>query len=132
MTDPLIATLLGGTYRVVRLLGRGGMGAVYEARHEALSRAVAIKVISSEIAAHPDSLARFQREAVAAAQLGHPNIINVTDFRAAPGEPAFIVMEFLRGIDVEKAIEQEGTLDPNRVGFLAYQALVISNPPICF
>jgi Protein kinase domain len=123
MTDPLLDRLLGGTYRIVRLLGQGGMGAVYEARHEALSRTVAVKVLAPEVAALTESLSRLQREAVAAAQLGHPNIIDVTDFRAQPGEPAFLVMEYLRGVGVDVAIERDGCLQPARVARFAYQAL---------
>ncbi|KAK4045084.1 hypothetical protein OUZ56_032492 [Daphnia magna] len=89
--------LLGGLYRLGRVLGEGGMGIVYEATHEGLRRPVAVKVLSG-VGVTADAVARFQREAQAAALLGHPNIVQVTDFRSpSGGEPAFLVMEHLRG-----------------------------------
>lgn len=123
MNDPLIGTLLGGTYRVVRLLGRGAMGAVYEARHEALSRTVALKVLASSIADQPAAVARLQREATSAAQLGHPNIAAVTDFRASPGEPAFLVMEYIQGLSLEQVLQQTGPMSQMRASCICIQAL---------
>lgn len=121
--DPLVGLLLGGTYRVVRLLGRGAMGAVYEARHEALSRTVALKVLAPEISAQPRAVQRLEREAQAAAQLGHPNIVPVTDFRAVPGEPAFLVMEYLQGKSLEQVMQESGRLGPSRVASMGIQVL---------
>ncbi len=121
--DPLVGLLLGGTYRVGRLLGRGAMGAVYEARHEALSRTVALKVLAPEISAHPRAVQRLEREAQAAAQLGHPNIVPVTDFRALPGEPAFLVMEYLQGKSLEQVMQESGRLEPSRVASMGIQVL---------
>lgn len=121
--DPLVGLLLGGTYRVVRLLGRGAMGAVYEARHEALSRTVALKVLAPEISAQPRAVQRLEREAQAAAQLGHPNIVPVTDFRAVPGEPAFLVMEYLQGKSLEQVMQESGRLQPSRVASMGIQVL---------
>ncbi len=121
--DPLVGALLGRTYRVVRLLGRGAMGAVYEARHEALNRIVALKVLAPEISAQPLAVARLEREAQAAAQLGHPNIVPVTDFRALPGEPAFLVMEYLQGKSLEQVMQESGKLLPSRVASMGIQVL---------
>lgn len=119
----LTGTLLAGTYRVGTCLGQGGMGAVYEGIHEGLGRRVAIKVLLDQGALVPEALTRFQREAIAAAQLGHPNIIQVTDFRSNPGEPPFIVMERLDGESMENAIRREGRLAPARVARIAKQVL---------
>lgn len=82
--------ILGGRYRVVRLLGKGGMGAVYEGLQQDLGRRVALKVLHPHLAFLPDALSRFRFEAQAAAALGHPNIVQVTDFQANPNEPAFL------------------------------------------
>ncbi|NOU29708.1 MAG: protein kinase [Polyangiaceae bacterium] len=123
VSDPLVGALLGRTYRVLRLLGRGAMGAVYEARHEALNRIVALKVLAPEISAQPQAVARLEREAQAAAQLGHPNIVPVTDFRALPGEPAFLVMEYLQGKSLEQVMQESGKLLPSRAASMGIQVL---------
>ncbi|HRG97881.1 MAG TPA: serine/threonine-protein kinase, partial [Polyangiaceae bacterium] len=124
MEGPLTGKSLGaGAYRVGSLLGQGAMGAVYDGVQEALGRAVAIKVLH---AAHgqlrQDQFTRFQREARAAAALGHANIIQITDFQWQPGEPPFLVMEKLVGQSLGDAI-QRGRLRPQRVAFIASQVL---------
>jgi serine/threonine-protein kinase len=121
--DPLLGRTLASTYRVVRLLGQGGMGAVYEAVHEPLGRRVALKVLAAHFANHPTAIPRLQREALAAARLGHPNIVTVTDFRSAAGEPPFLVMEYLDGASVERLLGDAERLAPQRAVFIALQAL---------
>jgi eukaryotic-like serine/threonine-protein kinase len=123
MMDPLLGTLLAGTYRVKRLLGSGAMGAVYLAEHEALARTVALKVLAPSIAAQPAAVERLNREAKAAAKLVHPNIAGVTDFRALPGEPAFLVMEYIEGVSLEDAMQAEGPMAQARVASLGVQLL---------
>jgi serine/threonine-protein kinase len=123
MDDSLLCagTVLGGAYRIVRLLGRGGMGVVYEAVQEGLGRRVAVKVLS---AAHdPELLERFRREAIAAASLGHPSIVGVTDFRVSPGEPPFLVMDLLEGESLGRRVERTGPLAPSAVVAIASQVL---------
>lgn len=119
----LTGVLLAGTYRLGACLGQGNMGAVYEATQEGLGRRVAIKVLLDQGQVSSTAMSRFQREARAAAQLGHPNIIQVTDFRSNPGEPAFIVMERLEGESLESAIKREGRLPPERVLRIGQQVL---------
>src|SRR5262249_32508052 len=101
--DPLTvvrAALLPGTvlgpYRVEALLGAGGMGEVYKAHDTRLKRDVAIKVLPAHVLTKPDRLARFEREAHAAAALNHPNICVVFDIGMHDGAP-FIVSELLQG-----------------------------------
>src|SRR5262245_1616219 len=77
-------TVLGG-YRLVRKIAEGGMGVVYEAVQLNLSRKVALKILGDELAARPEFLQRFEREAKAAAALNHPNIVQVHDFGEAHG-----------------------------------------------
>jgi len=117
-------TLGGGAYRVGRLLGQGAMGAVYEGVQEALGRAVAIKVLhASQGQLRQDQFERFQREAKAAAALGHANIVQITDFQWLAGEPPFLVMERLVGQSLGAAITRGGKLSPQRASFIAAQVL---------
>ncbi|MFH0900545.1 MAG: protein kinase, partial [Pseudomonadota bacterium] len=90
-------TVLDGTYEVISLLGRGGMGAVWAAKHLRLPKRVAIKVLTGAAAADPATLARFRREADIASRLGHPNIIEVLDFNVLPVGTPYLVMELLEG-----------------------------------
>jgi serine/threonine protein kinase/predicted ATPase/predicted negative regulator of RcsB-dependent stress response len=119
----LTAQVLGGRYRLVRVLGQGGMGAVHEALDESLGRRVALKVLHASLAWDPEQISRFRREAQAAAAIGHPNIVQVTDFSAAPGEPPFLVMELLEGRSLGQTIATEGALLPARVAYIASQVL---------
>ena len=85
-----------GAYEIVAPLGAGGMGEVYRARDRKLDRDVAVKVLPQSVAAHPDTLARFEREAKAVAALSHPNILSIFDFEAEAGI-TYAVMELLEG-----------------------------------
>lgn len=99
--------LLGGRYRLARLLGRGGMAEVYEARDEVLDRHVAVKLLLSRFRNDPEFIGRFRREAQAAASLSHPNIVAVYDTGQHDRLP-YIVMELVRGQSLEEAIDQGG------------------------
>jgi serine/threonine-protein kinase len=114
---------LGGRYLVRERLGQGGWGSVFAALQTDLGRPVAVKVLHLDVAIERDGLARFEREARAAAALGHPNIAQVTDFQAAPGEPPFLVMELLSGETLGAAIAREGRLPAPRVAWIAHQIL---------
>ena len=118
----LLGKVLGGRYEVLRLLGTGGMGAVYEAQQRDLNRRVAIKVLH-DTRHDPGDLARFRQEAQAAASLGHPNIVQIIDFEAKPGEAPFMVMELLRGRSLSALVRQEGRLPPARAASLMVQVL---------
>ena len=74
-----------GSYEIVAPLGAGGMGEVYRARDSKLKREVAVKVLPQSLAADPDALARFEREALAVAALSHPNILSIFDFGTQDG-----------------------------------------------
>lgn len=114
--------MLGGRYRIVRAIGQGGMGGVYEAVQLDIGSTVAVKLIARQLADEPMYIERFRREAVAAAQLGHPNIVNVTDFQHPPGEAAFLVMEMLQGESLAERIERGG-LEQNQAMHIAEQVL---------
>ena len=94
MIDP--GTEIDARYRVVRLLGEGGMGAVYEVEHLGVGKRLAIKMLHAHYARQPEAVKRFAREARAAAAIGHPNIVEVIDTGMHCAEP-YMVMELLRG-----------------------------------
>ncbi len=107
------ATLAAGTclgkYQLVRLIGEGGMGAVYEAVHLAIGKKVAIKVMSPALAENLDARARFLREAQLTSRVRHPHAVDVTDVGSEGGQ-TFLVMELLDGEDLASFIEWRGRL----------------------
>jgi serine/threonine protein kinase len=96
-------------YEVLQLLGQGGMGAVYKARHKKMDRLVALKVINAKLLDNPKAIERFQREVQAAAKLDHPNIVRAHDADEAGGTH-FLVMEFVEGTDLARYVEEKGPL----------------------
>ena len=98
-----------GKFTIIRRLGRGGMGAVYEGHDPALDRSVAIKTLTADVIADKDSRSRFEREAKAAAKLQHPNIVTIYELGNFGGiEKPYIVMEYLEGTDVSTLIGKKG------------------------
>lgn len=93
-----------GDYQVDRLIGRGAMGAVYHAVHSKLDREVAIKLLPEVLAAQPDMVARFEREARALARLSHPNIVGLHDFGRTASGHLYMVMEHVAGADLSRLI----------------------------
>jgi serine/threonine protein kinase len=112
--------LLGDRYRLVRMIGSGGMGTVWEAEDETLGRPVAIKVLSESLAAGERAVRRFEREAQAAARLSGPYIAAVYDFGRSEGCP-YIVMELVRGETLEDRLAREGPLPPKEASRIATQ-----------
>src|SRR6476620_3665061 len=98
-----------GKYQVVRLIGEGGMGAVYEGIHVAIGKKVAIKMLRPDLAADPDARARFLREAQLTSRVRHPHAVDVTDV-GSEGALTFLVMELLDGEDLASFIEWRGRL----------------------
>ncbi len=95
---------------ILAFLGKGGMGAVYQARQPALDRMVALKILPPQAAGGPDFAERFNREARALARLNHPSIVTVHEFGQAGGSP-FFIMEFMDGLTLRQ-LEQTGRLSP--------------------
>jgi serine/threonine protein kinase len=106
--DPRIGMVLQDRYRIVRVLGEGGMGTVYEGEHIVIKRRVAIKALHAQFAQNPEIVARFHREALAATSVGHANIVEVTDMGQFPDGSVFMVLEFLEGRDWSDDIEKQG------------------------
>jgi tRNA A-37 threonylcarbamoyl transferase component Bud32 len=113
----MIGQVLGGKYTVVRLLGEGGMGAVYEGEQQlgTTKRKVAVKTLHPHLSRDPKIKARFEREVGTIAELEHPNTIQVYDFGTTPEGILYIVMEFLHGKSLADALEKQGAMAPERV-----------------
>lgn len=101
-----------GKYRLEKLLGRGGMGAVYEATDLRLGRRVAVKIMIGSLFGDARALRRFQREARTSANLSHPNVVSVFDYGALPAGGAYLVMEIARGTTLREELDRAGRLAP--------------------
>jgi serine/threonine protein kinase/tetratricopeptide (TPR) repeat protein len=107
-----VGSILGGRYEIQKLLGMGGMGAVYKAHDLEVDRAVGLKVIRPDLAGNPAILARFKQELVLARQVTHKNIIRIYDLSEAEGVK-FITMEFIEGEDLRTILTRDGKISPN-------------------
>lgn len=99
-----------GSYRLLRPLGKGGMGVVYLGEHHVMKRLMALKILPPDSVQDPRRIERFKEEARAAALLDHPNIVRANDFAEAGGK-LYIVMEYIDGIDLQYAVARDGTME---------------------
>ena len=120
-TRDLSGTLLLDRYLLVRKLGEGGMGTVYLAEHVTIKKRCAIKILNPEYAHKEDLVNRFLQEARAASMIAHENVVEITDFGAAPNGSVFFVMEMLNGEDLGETIKREAPLPWSRVAPMALQ-----------
>ena len=118
----LLGETLKGTYCIERLIGRGGMGAVYEASHPMLPKHYAVKVLFPCWANDESVFARFQQEAWVTTELGHPNIVEVLDFDCLPDGCPYMVMELLDGLDLGQVLRHQTHLDLAQAGWVLHQA----------
>ncbi len=109
-----VGSEIDGRYRIMELIGEGGMGKVYLAEHVEIGKRVALKVLHPSYSRMPDLVERFRREARAASKIGHPNIVDVTDSGATNDGSVYFVMEYLEGVELGSIIEREGALDVAR------------------
>ena len=121
--DALLGAILADKYRVVRQIGRGGMGIVYEGEHIGLGKRVAIKLMLEKYTHDGEATRRFQREAIAASKIGNPHIIDVIDVGVAADGRSFVVMELLSGLPLSQVIEMTGPLPPWRAVAIMRQVL---------
>ncbi len=113
-SNPLMlapGSLLGQRYEILRILGEGGMGAVYKARDIELNRMVALKVIRPDLAGHQAIIDRFKQELLLATQVTHKNVIRIYDLSEADGMK-FITMEYVEGEDLRGLMQKKGKLSP--------------------
>src|SRR6188768_1105470 len=119
-----VGQLLDNKYRIVKLIGEGGMGAVYEGENVRISRRVAIKVLHSAFVENGEVVSRFEREAQAAGRIGNDHILEVLDLGALADGDRYIVMEFLDGDPLSKRIKDRGRIEPFELAPLVRQVLV--------
>jgi len=112
--DPLVGTVLAERYAIVRKIGEGGMGAVYEARHAIIGKRVAVKVLLEKFLENQELIARLLQEARLASSIGHENIVDVTDYGTTSDGRAFVVMEFLDGEALAQLVVRDAPLPVER------------------
>src|SRR5215469_14072218 len=113
-------TVLAGRYEILKLLGQGGMGAVYKARDTELDRMVALKLIRPELAKNPEILRRFKQELILARQVTHKNVIRIFDLGQSEGIK-FITMDFVEGQDLRHLLRERGKFAPQEAARLMLQ-----------
>src|SRR4051812_46433018 len=112
--DSLVGAVLADRYQIVRRIGEGGMGAVYEAKHTVIGKRVAVKVLLEKFLAKSDFVARLLQEARLASSIGHEHIVDVTDFGTTTDGRSFVVMEFLEGEPLAQLVMREAPLPVER------------------
>ena len=123
--DSLVGTVVGGRFQVEELIGQGGMGKVYRARHLTLDKAVCLKMLKPALLEDPTLVGRFEREAKAASRLNHPNSIAVLDFGRLEerGGTLYIAMEYVHGKDLRLVLRDDWPLSEERIARIMAQVL---------
>ena len=121
--DPLIGKILLGRFRILRVLGEGGMGTVYLGNQKMgnATREVAIKTLHPEMSSDPQLVARFHRECETVIELHHPNTVQFFDFGEMEDHTLFIVMEYIEGADLAHVLQEQGVIAPTRADRLIIQ-----------
>lgn len=114
-------TVVDGRYEIGPVLGQGGMGVVYAARHVVIGKRCAVKILRSEVASDPEIAERFLQEARAASSIGNPHIIDISDFGRFPDGTTYFVMEYLEGQPLSGLIKEQGCIAPDRIVHIARQ-----------
>jgi serine/threonine protein kinase len=118
--DPLIGIEVD-RYRILRRIGEGGMGIVYEAEHVVIEKKVALKVLRDDFSNRPEVVERFKQEAKAASRIGNEHIVDISDFGVTPHGASYFVMEMLDGDDLANVLSAEGTLALTRAADILAQ-----------
>jgi serine/threonine protein kinase len=119
---PELGSLIADRYRILELVGHGGMGAVYRAEHVQLQRTVAVKLLLGEFNVESQAFKRFQQEARTASMLDHPNIVSVHDFGMVGARQPYLAMDYVPGISLDDVLEQIGILPLDRFRHIFAQA----------
>ena len=121
--DDLTGQTVAGRYRLLEILGQGGMGYVYRAEHIEIGKACAIKVLAARYAWEDEQRKRFLREARAASTIAHENVVDVTDFGGTPNGSVFLAMELLQGEELSDTLQREGPLQWRRAKTIILQII---------
>ena len=121
--DTLVGKVIGGRYRITKLVGQGGFGGVYSAEHTATGDTLAIKVLRADVENNKDVIMRFRQEAKQTSKLKHPNTVRVYDFGQMDDGNLFLAMEFLVGSELTDVMRKEGPLSYKRVIRICIQVL---------
>jgi serine/threonine protein kinase len=121
--DSLVGVLVADRYRVIERIGEGGMGVVYRAEHVTMRKQVAIKFLHTDAHRSMEVVQRFEREALSASRLGHPNILHVMDFGRIEDHLMYLVMELIEGESLAAVLERERALPVDRAVTIAKQVL---------
>lgn len=113
-------TLLGARYQILKILGQGGMGAVYQARDQELDRTIALKVIRPDLASNASILQRFKQELILSRNVTHKNVVRIFDLGEADGTK-FITMEFIEGEDLRGVLRHHGKFSPRKAVAIVQQ-----------
>lgn len=117
-------TVFQDKYRIVRRVGKGGMGSVYEAENMQLKRQVAIKLLHADVSHNTEFVARFEREATAAGRIGSEHIVEVLDIGATEDGQRYMILEYLEGEDARRRIKRKGRLGGLEIAHILHQVLV--------
>ena len=106
--------VVASRYRIIELLGRGGMGAVYRADHVHIKKSFALKILHPELTHQKEAVKRFEREAIAAARIDHPNVATAIDFGNLPSGEFYLVLDYVQGQSLRSLLQQEQQLSEVR------------------
>jgi serine/threonine protein kinase len=120
-SDDLVGRVIADRYRIEAHLGAGGMATVYRAQHVRMRKVVALKVLHPQMLHLPEMVARFEREAIAAARIEHPNVASATDFGRLEQGSFFIVLEYVEGTNLQRLLREQGALCSERALTIARQ-----------
>jgi tRNA A-37 threonylcarbamoyl transferase component Bud32 len=123
----MVGALLSDRYRITSLLGEGGMGEVYLGEHVLMRKRVAVKVLHPDMMMHDEIVARFEREAMAAAHIDHPNVAAATDFGRTPEGAFFLVLEYVEGRSLREMLAGLGALPAGRALHITRQIAAALN-----
>jgi serine/threonine-protein kinase len=119
--DPMIGTVLSERYRILRQIGEGGMGLVYEAEHVTIEKRVALKVLRDDFSSRNEVVERFKQEAKSASRIGNEHIVDISDFGVTPSGASYFVMELLEGEDLANVLQREGQISITRAADILRQ-----------
>ena len=121
IADPLIGAIVADRYRIVSMIGRGGMGVVYKVEHAKIGKVMALKLLTGELARDRDTVRRFKREALLVSKLSHPNTVQVFDYGSVGGL-TYLAMEYLNGEDLGELLDEKGPRPFEQIAKIAIQA----------